>query len=115
MHDRAEFRHFRYLLAILERGGFRAAAEHLHALQSNLTMWVRHFQVYALNYLYQKSKNSRVQPTGVDLAFIALARLVLEQSDETSDFLVAIDHAEIARSSLEFDDQLPSRPVISSY
>lgn len=30
MHDWAEFRHFRYLLAILEEQGFRAAADGGH-------------------------------------------------------------------------------------
>lgn len=33
MYDWAEFRHFRYLLAILERQGFRVAAEELHTSQ----------------------------------------------------------------------------------
>jgi DNA-binding transcriptional LysR family regulator len=30
MYDWAEFRHFRYLLTILEKGGFRIAADELH-------------------------------------------------------------------------------------
>jgi DNA-binding transcriptional LysR family regulator len=114
MHDRAKVHHLRYLLAILQRGGFRAAAEHLHALQTNLTMWVCHFQGYVSICLYRKSKNGRSQQTDVGLAFMALAWFVLERCDETSDPLVAVDHAEIARSSLEFDCKLPSLPVNSS-
>ena len=36
MNDWAEFRHFKYLLAIAEYKGFRAAAEHLHTAEPNL-------------------------------------------------------------------------------
>jgi hypothetical protein len=114
MYDRAKVHHFRYLLAILGRGGLRAEAEHLHALQSNRTVWVRHSQGHTSNCLYQRSKNSRIQPTDVNLAFMALAWFVLERCDETSDPLVGVDHAEIARSSLEFDYKLPSLPMNSS-
>jgi DNA-binding transcriptional LysR family regulator len=35
MYDWAEFRHFRYLLKILEKGEFRAAAEELYTSQPN--------------------------------------------------------------------------------
>lgn len=45
MYDWAEFRHFRYLLKILEKGGFRAAAEELFTSQPNLTVQARQFQV----------------------------------------------------------------------
>jgi hypothetical protein len=38
MYDWAEFRHFRYLLKILEMGGFRVAAEELRTSQPNLTV-----------------------------------------------------------------------------
>jgi hypothetical protein len=114
MYDRAKVHHFRYLLAILGRGGLRAAAEHLHALQSNRTVWVRHSQGYASVCRHRKSKSSRSQRTDVGLAFMALAWFALERCDETSDPLVAVDHAEIARSSLEFDYKLPSLPVNSS-
>ena len=43
MYDWAEFRHFRYLLAILEKGGFRVAADELHTSQPNLTVQARQF------------------------------------------------------------------------
>jgi DNA-binding transcriptional LysR family regulator len=95
MHDWAEFRHFRYLLTILERGGFRLAAEQLHTSQPNLTVQARQFQESASICLYRKSKDGRIQPTETGLAFIALARLLLETRDETIDALVAIDRGEI--------------------
>ncbi|SEG63301.1 regulatory helix-turn-helix protein, lysR family [Bryocella elongata] len=44
MYDWAEFRHFRYLLAILEKEGFRAAAEFLYTTQPNLSVQARQFQ-----------------------------------------------------------------------
>ena len=37
MHEWAELRHFCYPLKILERQGFRVAAEGLHTSQPNLT------------------------------------------------------------------------------
>ncbi len=44
MYDWAELRHFRYLLVILEKQGFRVAAEELHTSQPNLTVQARQFQ-----------------------------------------------------------------------
>jgi len=41
MYDWAELRHFRYLLVILEKQGFRVAAEELHTSQPNLTVQAR--------------------------------------------------------------------------
>src|SRR5579863_1653879 len=38
LNDLAEFRHFRYLLAIVERKGFRAAAEHPRTAEPNLSV-----------------------------------------------------------------------------
>jgi DNA-binding transcriptional LysR family regulator len=95
MHDWAEFRHFRYLLTILQKGGFRSAAEHLHTSQPNLTVQARQFQEFASLRLYRKSKDGRIQPTETGLAFIDLARFVLEVRDETIDALISIDRGEI--------------------
>src|SRR5277367_3414911 len=44
MNDWAEFRHFKYLLAIVEHKGFRAAAEQLHTAQPNLSAQAKQFQ-----------------------------------------------------------------------
>ena len=95
MYEWAEFRHFRYLLSILERGGFRLAAEQLHTSQPNLTVQARQFQEYAKISLYRKSKDGRIKSTETGLAFIALARFVLQVREETIDSLISIDRGEI--------------------
>ena len=95
MYDWAELRHFRYLLAILERQGFRVAAEELHTSQPNLTVQARQFQELASIRLFQKTKSGRIRPTETGIAFISLARLLLETRNEVIDALIAIDHGEI--------------------
>jgi DNA-binding transcriptional LysR family regulator len=95
VYDWAELRHFRYLLAILERQGFRVAAEELHTSQPNLTVQARQFQELASIRLFQKTKSGRIRPTETGIAFISLARLLLETRNEVIDALIAIDHGEI--------------------
>jgi DNA-binding transcriptional LysR family regulator len=95
MYDWAEFRHFRYLLAILEKGGFRVAADELHTSQPNLTVQARQFQENASIRLFRKSKNSRIYPTRTGQAFLALAPLLFEVRDEIMDALIAIERGEI--------------------
>ena len=95
MYDWAEFRHFLYLLKILEKGGFRIAAEELHTSQPNLTVQARRFQNHASVRLFRKSKSGRIRPTETGIAFITLARLILEIRDEAIDALIAIERGEI--------------------
>ena len=95
MYDWAEFRHFLYLLKILEKGGFRVAAEELHTSQPNLTVQARRFQDHAAVRLFRKSKSGQIRPTETGIAFITLARLVLEVREEVIDALVAIERGEI--------------------
>jgi DNA-binding transcriptional LysR family regulator len=95
MYDWAEFRHFRYLRAILEKGGFRIAADELHTSQPNLTVQARQFQENASFRLLRKSKNGRIYPTRTGLAFLALAPLLFEVRDEIMDALIAIERGEI--------------------
>jgi DNA-binding transcriptional LysR family regulator len=97
MYDWAEFRHFRYLLKILERGGFRAAAEELYTSQPNLTVQARQFQDHATVRLFRRLKNGQIRPTETGIAFIALARLVLEVREEAIDALIAIERGEVSR------------------
>ena len=96
MYDWAELRHFRYLLAILERQGFRIAAEELHTSQPNLSVQARQFQENASVRLYKKLKNGRIRPTETGLAFITLAKLPLQTRDEVISALIAIERGEIA-------------------
>jgi DNA-binding transcriptional LysR family regulator len=95
MYEWAEFRHFRYLLKILEKGGFRAAAEELYTSQPNLTVQARQFQDHASVRLFRKRKSGQILPTETGIAFIALARLVLEVRDEVIDALIAIERGEV--------------------
>jgi DNA-binding transcriptional LysR family regulator len=96
MYDWAELRHFRYLLAILERQGFRAAAEHLHTAQPNLSVQARQFQENFSIRLFQKMKSGRIRPTETGTAFISLARLLLDTRDEVIDALISIERGEIS-------------------
>lgn len=95
MNDWAEFRHFLYLKTILERGGFRSAADHLNTSQPNLTVQARQFQDFAEIRLYRKGKDGRISPTETGLAFISLASSLLEVRDEVIAALIAIDRGEI--------------------
>jgi len=95
MYDWAEFRHFRYLLAILEEQGVRAAAEILHTAQPNLSVQARQFQENAAVRLFRRTRNGRIRPTEAGIAFMALARFLLETRDEIIDALIAIEHGTI--------------------
>lgn len=95
MYDWAEFRHFRYLLAILEKQGFRAAAEQLFTTQPNLSIQARQFQETVSIRLFHKSKSRRIRPTESGRAFIALARLLLETRDDVIDALIEIGRGEL--------------------
>jgi DNA-binding transcriptional LysR family regulator len=100
MYDWAEFRHFRYLLKILEKGGFRAAAEELHTSQPNLTVQARRFQEQASIRLFHRMKNGRIRATETGIAFVSLARLALQVREEIIEALVAIEKGEV--SSVRF-------------
>lgn len=95
MYDWAEFRHFRYLLAILEKQGFRIAAEELHTSQPNLTVQARQFQENACVRLFRRAKNGRIRPTEAGSAFIILAKLLLDTREDVINALIAIEQGEI--------------------
>ena len=95
MYEWAELRHFRYLLAILEKQGFRAAAEELRTAQPNLSVQARQFQENASVRLFRKMKGGRIRPTDTGIAFKALARILLETRDEVLDALIAIERGDI--------------------
>jgi DNA-binding transcriptional LysR family regulator len=95
MYEWAEFRHFQYLLAILERKGFRAAAAQLHTTQPNLSMQARRFQEHASVRLYEKATNGRIEPTNAGVAFEFMAKRLLEARDEVFQALIALEHGDI--------------------
>jgi DNA-binding transcriptional LysR family regulator len=100
MNDWAEFRHFKYLLAIVEYMGFRAAAEHLHTAEPNLSVQAKQFQENFGIRLFKKASNGRIQLTATGVAFKAIARDLLKARDEAIAALVAIERGEI--DSLRF-------------
>src|SRR5258708_12691218 len=95
MYDWAELCHFRNLLTILERQGFRAAAEELHTSQPGLTVQASRFQENASIRLFLKTKSGRIRPTETGIAFMPLARELLDTRDEVIDTLIPIDHGHI--------------------
>ena len=95
MYDWAEFRHFRYLLTILELRGFRAAAEQLNTGQPNLSIQAKQFQENASVRLYEKAKDGRIKPTDTGVAFQFIAKSVLEAREEAFEALAAIERGAI--------------------
>jgi DNA-binding transcriptional LysR family regulator len=95
MNERAEFRHFRYLLEIVKHEGFRAAAESLHTAQPNLSAQAKQFQELSQVHLFQRGKSGRIQLTKTGVAFSTIAQGLLDARDEAIAALVAIEREEI--------------------
>jgi DNA-binding transcriptional LysR family regulator len=96
MYEWAEFRHFKYLLAILELKGFRAAAEQLYTAQSNLSIQAKQFQEAASVRLYDKLKDGRIKPTETGVAFTFIAKDVLDTRAEAIEAILAIERGDIS-------------------
>ncbi|QHN02731.1 LysR family transcriptional regulator [Granulicella sp. WH15] len=95
MNDWAEFRHFRYLLAIVEHEGFRAAAEYLHTAQPNLSAQAKQFQDLSDIHLFERTKDGGIRLTETGVAFGPIAQGLLDARDEAMAALVAIERGEI--------------------
>jgi DNA-binding transcriptional LysR family regulator len=95
MNDFAEFRHFRYLLEILEQEGLRPAADHLHTTPPNLCKQALEFQERFQLRLYRKRRDNRIKPTKTGTAFIAIARSLLEARDQAIAALQAVESGTI--------------------
>jgi len=95
MNDWAEFRHFKYLLAIAEHKGFRAAAEYLHTAQPNLSAQAKQFQDFSEIHLFHKGKDGRIKLTATGVAFKPIAQGLLDARDEAIAALIAIERGEI--------------------
>jgi DNA-binding transcriptional LysR family regulator len=94
MDDYAEFRHLRYLLAIIEHKGLRAAAEALNLSEPSLSRQARDFQQhYKLNF-YRRSKDGRIEITKTGQALPIIFRDLLEARDEAIAALEAIERGE---------------------
>nr|WP_263378685.1 LysR family transcriptional regulator [Granulicella paludicola] len=95
MYDWAEFRHFRYLLMILEKKGLRAAADELHTTQPNLTVQARQFQENAEVRLFRRTSGNHIRVTDTGVAFAVIAKHLLEARDEAIDAIRSISRGEI--------------------
>jgi len=100
MNDWAEFRHFRYLLAIVEHKGFRAAAEHLRTAEPNLSVQAKQFQEAFAIQLFKRGKSGRIELTETGVAFKAIAQGVLDARDEAIAALIAIERGQIRALNL---------------
>jgi DNA-binding transcriptional LysR family regulator len=90
MNEWAEFRHFLYLLTILECGGIRPAAEILHTSPPNLCTQAKDFQEYLNIRLYEIGADNRLSPTRAGTALAPMARGLLLARDEVIAAVIAI-------------------------
>jgi DNA-binding transcriptional LysR family regulator len=100
MSDWAEFRHFKFLLAIAEYSGFRAAAQHLHTTEPNLSVQAKQFQEMFGIRLFERNQHGRIQLTETGRAFKAIARGLLDHREEALSALIAIEKGEISSLNL---------------
>jgi DNA-binding transcriptional LysR family regulator len=100
MNNWVEFRHFRYLLAVVEHKGFRAAAEHLRTAEPNLSVQARQFQEAFAIQLFRRGKAGRIQLTKTGAAFMPIARGLLDARDEAIAALIAIERGRIRTLNL---------------
>jgi DNA-binding transcriptional LysR family regulator len=82
LDDYAEFRHLKYLLAIVEHKGLRAAAEALNITEPSLSRQAREFQQHYKLKLYRRSKTGRIEITRTGQALPIIFRDLLEARDE---------------------------------
>jgi DNA-binding transcriptional LysR family regulator len=95
MNEWAEFRHFRYLLAIIEHKGFRAAAEHLRTAEPNLSVQAKQFQEMFGIQLFRRTRDGRIEFTPTAMTLKTIARELLEARDEALAALIAVDRGRI--------------------
>jgi len=100
VNNSAEFRHFKYLLAIVEHMGLRAAAEHLRTAEPNLSVQAKQFQETFAITLFRKAKDGRIRLTKTGIAFKPIAQGVLDARDEAIAALIAIERGQICTLNL---------------
>ncbi|WP_277761963.1 LysR substrate-binding domain-containing protein [Pseudomonas sp. A34-9] len=89
-----ELRHLRYFVAVAERGGFTAAAEHLHTAQPSLSRQIRDLEAYVGTALFERSSR-HVELTKAGHVFLDEARLTLAQAGRSVERArqAALDHS----------------------
>jgi len=95
MNDFAEFRHFKYLLEILEQESLRSAAENLHNTSPIICKQAQEFQEHFHLCLYRRLRDNHIRRTKTGTACIAIARDLLEHRDEAISAMQAIESGEI--------------------
>ena len=95
MNDYAEFRHFRYLLEILEQESLRSAAEILHTTAPNICKQMQEFQEHFHLCLYRRLRDNRIKRTKSGTGSIPIVRDLLEHRDEVIAAMQAIESGEI--------------------
>jgi DNA-binding transcriptional LysR family regulator len=90
MDDYAEFRHFKYLLALAETGGMRAAALALNTAQPSLGRQIREFQEHYGVRFYRRRKGRGIELTPAGEALKVIAKDILELREEALAALMAI-------------------------
>jgi DNA-binding transcriptional LysR family regulator len=100
MNDWAEFRHFRYLLAIIEHNGFRAAAEHLRTAEPSLSLQAKQFQEMFGIRLFRRRRDGRIELTQTAIALKSIARELLDARDEAIAALIAVDRSQVQTLNL---------------
>jgi len=91
----AEFRHFKYVLAIVEHMGLRAAAEHLRTAEPNLSVQAKQFQENLAIQLFRRAKDGRIQLTKTGVAFKPIAQGLLDAREEAIAALIAVDRGHV--------------------
>lgn len=89
MYDWAEFRVLKFLLAVVEHRGFRAAAEHVNTAQPNLSARVKQFQEASGLRLYRTTKGNRIRLTETGIAFRPIVKALFEAQEEAMNALLA--------------------------
>jgi DNA-binding transcriptional LysR family regulator len=95
MYDWAEFRILKWLMAVMEHKGFRAAAEHLNTAQPNLSARVKQFQEASGLHLYRITKGNRIRLTQTGVAFRPIVTGLFNAQVEAMDALLAIEHGNV--------------------
>jgi DNA-binding transcriptional LysR family regulator len=94
MDDYAEFRHFKYLLAVAEHKGFRAAAEAINTAQPSLSRQIRDFQEHYNLRLFSRKKGRGIELTPAGEAIRVTAKDLLEARDQALAALESIQRGD---------------------
>lgn len=87
---------FKLVMAVVEHGGIRAAANALNISQPSITRQVNEFQNHYNLRVFRNARGRRHELTNVGLAFPAFARDLVETRDRAIEVLQAIQEGEVS-------------------